>query len=141
MFIEKQPSCRYFYRKDTPGTCVHHLIFRYYKPSTHLNTIPKSEPALELHSRAAPCVEAHHRVSVPNTARNLGGRLIKKACIPEGSFLLLAFRAKSLHAHVRFPEKKIINILRQSNVFTSFNDRLTSLIIIDKKVFEIFLSI
>ena len=30
------------------------------------------------HSRAAPSVEAHHRVSGPNTGRNCGGRQIKK---------------------------------------------------------------
>ena len=35
------------------------------RPSTHLDTSPKSEPGLELHSRAAPSVEAHHRVSGP----------------------------------------------------------------------------
>ena len=39
---------------------------------------PKSEPALELHSRAAPSVEAHHCVSGPNTGKNSGGRRIKK---------------------------------------------------------------
>ena len=37
-----------------------------------------SEPALQLHSRAAPTVEAHHRVSGPNTGRNSGGRWIQK---------------------------------------------------------------
>ena len=38
-----------------------------------------SEPALELHSRAAPRVEAHHRVNNLNTGRNSGGtRIIKK---------------------------------------------------------------
>ena len=42
------------------------------KPSTHLDTSPKSEPALELQSRAAPSVESHHRVSGPNTERNSG---------------------------------------------------------------------
>ena len=36
------------------------------------------EPALELHSRAAPSVEAHHRVNGPDTERNSGGRWIKK---------------------------------------------------------------
>ena len=35
-----------------------------------------SEPALEPHSRAVPSVEAHHRVSGPNTGRNSGGRWI-----------------------------------------------------------------
>ena len=32
------------------------------------------EPALELHSRAAPSVEAHHCVNSPDTGRNSGGR-------------------------------------------------------------------
>ena len=36
------------------------------------------EPALELHSRAAPSVEAHHRINGPDTERNSGGRWIKK---------------------------------------------------------------
>ena len=47
------------------------------KPST-LSGSPKSEPALEIHRRAAPCVEAHHRVSGPITGRNSRGRRIKK---------------------------------------------------------------
>ena len=36
--------------------------------------------ALELHSRAAPSVEANHRVNGPDTERNSGGRGIKKSC-------------------------------------------------------------
>ena len=44
------------------------------KPSTHLDTSPKSEPALELHSRAATSVEAHHCVSSPNTGINSIGK-------------------------------------------------------------------
>ena len=39
---------------------------------------PNQEPTLELHSRAAPSVEAHHRVSGPTTGRNSGGRQIIK---------------------------------------------------------------
>ena len=39
-----------------------------------MDTSPKSEPTLELHSRAAPSVEAHHHVSSPNTGRNSKGR-------------------------------------------------------------------
>ena len=43
---------------------------------------PESEPALELHSRAAPSVEAHHHVNGPDTGRNLGGRrIIKKGLL------------------------------------------------------------
>ena len=42
-------------------------------------TCPKSELALELHSRAAPSVEAHHHLDGPDAGRNSGGRqLIKK---------------------------------------------------------------
>ena len=37
-----------------------------------VNTSPKSEPTLELHSRAAPSV--HHCASGPNTGRNSGGK-------------------------------------------------------------------
>ena len=36
------------------------------------------EPALELQSRAAPNVEAHHRVNGSDTERNSGGRRIIK---------------------------------------------------------------
>ena len=45
--------------------------------SKNLDTSPKSEPALELKSRAVPSVKAHHPVSGPNTGRNSGGRRIK----------------------------------------------------------------
>ena len=41
---------------------------------------PKSEPTLELNSRAAPRVEAHHHVSSSNTGKNyVGRRIIKKS--------------------------------------------------------------
>ena len=43
-----------------------------------INKSPKLEPILELQSRAAPSVEAHHHVSSPNTGRNSGGRQIIK---------------------------------------------------------------
>ena len=45
--------------------------------STHLDASPKSEPALELHSRPAPSVEAHHCVRSPKTGRNSRERQIK----------------------------------------------------------------
>ena len=48
------------------------------KPSTNMDTSPKSEPHLELHSRAAQSVEAHHRSDGPDTRINSGGRWIKK---------------------------------------------------------------
>ena len=35
---------------------------------------PNQDPALELPSRAAPSVEAHHLVNGPDTGRNSGGR-------------------------------------------------------------------
>ena len=56
----------------------------------HLDISPKSESALELHSRAAPSVEAHHRVNSPNTGRNSGGRGIinKMFGIPGVAFKL-----------------------------------------------------
>ena len=40
------------------------------------HTSPKSKPALELHSRAAPSVEAHHHSDGPDARRNSGGRRI-----------------------------------------------------------------
>ena len=46
-----------------------------------VHTSQKSEPALELHSRAATSVDAHYRVSVPNTGRNSGERQITKKII------------------------------------------------------------
>ena len=42
---------------------------------------PKSEPTLDLHSRAAPSVEAHHHSGGPDKGRNSGGRRIKKCVI------------------------------------------------------------
>ena len=47
-------------------------------PQTHLDTSPKSEPTLDLHGRAAPSVEAHHRSVGSDTGRNSGRRLIIK---------------------------------------------------------------
>ena len=46
---------------------------------------PKSEPALELHSRAAPSVEAHHCSDGPDVGRNSGGRqiIIIKKVVPD----------------------------------------------------------
>ena len=46
------------------------------KPITKIS--PNQEPALELHSRAAPSVEAHHHINSPETGENSGGRQIKK---------------------------------------------------------------
>ena len=39
---------------------------------------PNQEPALELHSRAAPSLEAHHHVNGPDIVRNSRVRRIKK---------------------------------------------------------------
>ena len=39
---------------------------------------PNQELALELHSRAALSVEAHHPVNSPDTGRNSGGRWEKQ---------------------------------------------------------------
>ena len=47
-------------------------------PQTNLDTSPKSEPVLELISRAAPIAEAHHRSVGPDAGRNSGGRWIIK---------------------------------------------------------------
>ena len=38
--------------------------------------IIRSKPSLELHSRAAPSVEAHHCSDSPDAGRNSGGRWI-----------------------------------------------------------------
>ena len=43
-----------------------------------------SSPESELHSRAAPSVEAHHRSVGPDTGRNSGGRQIKKTLDNQG---------------------------------------------------------
>ena len=42
---------------------------------------PKSEPALELISRAVPSVEAHHCSVGSDAGRNSGGRQIMKKCV------------------------------------------------------------
>ena len=46
------------------------------------------EPALELHSRAVPSVEAHHRSVGPDTGRISRGRQLKK-CLHKNIVLLL----------------------------------------------------
>ena len=53
------------------------LVAEDHEPSIGIEA-PNQEPALELHSRAAPSVEAHHRVNGPDTGRNSGGRRIIK---------------------------------------------------------------
>ena len=53
------------------------------KPSTNLDTRPKSERALELHSRAEPSVKAHHRSDGPDAGRNSrGSQIIIKKNVP-----------------------------------------------------------
>ena len=42
------------------------------------NKSPKSEPALELHSKAAPRVEAHQHSDGPDAGENSGGRRVIK---------------------------------------------------------------
>ena len=61
-------------------------------------------PALELHSRAAPIVEAHHRVNGPDTGRNSGGRQIEKKSDQHGRWrtqffegALTRFSVSSIH--------------------------------------------
>ena len=60
---------------------IHHIVcvYSWLKTTEFPDTIsPKSEPALELHTRAPPSVEAHHRSDGPETGRNSEGRRIKK---------------------------------------------------------------
>ena len=47
----------------------------------------KPQPALELHVRASPSVEAHHCSVGPDTGRNFEGRQ-KKDCKPMDSWIL-----------------------------------------------------
>ena len=47
-------------------------------PQTNMDTCPKSEPALELISMAAPSVEAHHRSVVPDAGKNSRVKRITK---------------------------------------------------------------
>ena len=58
------------------------------------------EPAVELHSRATPSVEAQHCVSGPTTGRNSGGRRNKNLCSPFNWSTPVLF----LH-QVTFPEQ------------------------------------
>ena len=45
-----------------------------------MTTSPKSEPALELQSKAVPIVKVHHYSDGPDAGSNSGGRwIIKKA--------------------------------------------------------------
>ena len=58
---------------------------------------PKSEPALELISRAVPSVEAHHRSVGPDAGRNSGWRQIKtKQKITDTFCLLLKWQPEKL---------------------------------------------
>ena len=65
------------------GNCINsfsHMAINNHEPSIGVVCIllisPKSEPALDLHTRAAPSVEAHYHVNGPDTGRNSGGRRI-----------------------------------------------------------------
>ena len=60
-------------KSRTPGS----LVCLQHSSEPHLDTSPKSEPILELHSRAVPSAEAHHLVKGPKTGKNSGGRRIK----------------------------------------------------------------
>ena len=62
---ELEITCRYLNSRAPGGSCAAYDIS------------PKSEPALELHSRGAPSVEAHHLVSGPNTGRGRRKIIIK----------------------------------------------------------------
>ena len=70
----------------------------------YLDTSPKLDPALELISRAAPSVEAHHRSVVPNVRRNSGGRQI----IIKQKSSYDVFRNVVLHKTGHFCEKKLL---------------------------------
>ena len=65
-------ACHYLNSRAPGGSYA-----TYESPQTYLDTSPKSEPGLELHSRAAPSVEAHHPSVGPDTGINSGGRRIK----------------------------------------------------------------
>ena len=58
--------------RATGGSCAAYDI----EPSD-ATEIPNQVPALGLHNRAVPSVEAHHHVNGPDTGRNSGGRRIK----------------------------------------------------------------
>ena len=56
---------------------IYMVAFRtHYSPQTNLDTTPKSEPTLELISRDAPSMEAHHCSVGPDAGINSGGRRI-----------------------------------------------------------------
>ena len=72
---ESEMACHYSNR--APGDmCRLQYLDKALKPIWIL--APNQEPSLELHSRAAPSVEAHHRSVHPEAGRNSGGRRIKK---------------------------------------------------------------
>ena len=62
--------------------------------NSSLDRSPESEPAKELTSRAAPRVEAHHRVNGPDTGRNSGGRLTIKKVF----WVILLFHVKFINS-------------------------------------------
>ena len=69
------PACTKELYEVTLQTNVKRSSIEYSKTPSNQNT------ALELHSRATPSAEAHHRVNGPDTRKNSGGR-IKKEGVP-----------------------------------------------------------
>ena len=74
------------------------FILQWYKPSIGIVDkglkpiwiqAPNQEPALELHRRAAPSVEAHHHIKGPDTGRNSRGRRIIKKLLANNIYILL----------------------------------------------------
>ena len=89
-------------------------------PTTHrawinLDTSPKSELTLELMSRAAPSVEAHHRSVGPDAGRNSGGRRIKKVvfCFRTNQ---LAFKITQFVDHHITLQQPVVSNLCQKKV-------------------------
>ena len=57
---------------------------RLYEHYSKAKKAPNQSPALELHSKAAPNVEAHKCVNGPDTGKNSGGGQIKKSFLLSG---------------------------------------------------------
>ena len=82
-------------------------------PQTNHDTSPKSEPTLELHSRAALSVEAHPRSVCPDAGRNYGGRQKKSLLTILGGFQKEKFlkqSSKQQHKWLRAVFQKLLVI-------------------------------
>ena len=70
-----------------------------------MQLLSSQEPALELHSWAAPSVEAHHHVNRPDTGRNSGERQIRNYDIKKvgnNCYLKMVYSIEKIYTESHF---------------------------------------